>query len=73
MDIRKLDWVLEEDNWWSAKAHRFQFFYEVRVTDKGVSRFRTTESQWMPSSLSADDLMLTLQKDYEDRVMGSFE
>lgn len=73
MDIRRLEWVLEEDNWWSAKAHCFPFFYEVRVTDRGTSRFRTTEAQWMPSSLSAEDLMFTLQKDYESRVMGAFE
>jgi hypothetical protein len=73
MDIKRLEWVLEDENWWSAKAHCFPFSYEVWVTGRGTVRFRTTGGSWIKSSLSADDLMFSLQKDYEDRVMGSFE
>ena len=67
-EIKRLDWVLEEADWWSAIPDAMFRGYEVRVTDSGKVRVRRGNTDWFEFTGTADEAKGMWQEDFEDRI-----
>jgi hypothetical protein len=73
--VRKLEWELEERNWWVAAPDAFhrRLGYEVRQTDSGNVRVRTCNEPFRDFDGTVEEAKAAAQADYERRILSSLE
>lgn len=69
--IKPLEWSVEEENWYSAAAHKFPYGYDVRITDSGNVRVRFGHLLWRLFDGSVEEAKSAAQADYEDRIRSA--
>jgi hypothetical protein len=70
-EVKRLEWISEEPNWWMAQPDAMFRGYEVRITDRGTVRARRGNEPWFEFSGSADEAKAHWQYDFEDRIMSA--
>lgn len=68
--IKRLDWIREEDGWWSAQPDLMFRGYEVRITPRGAIRARRGNEDWFEFDGTVAEAKAHWQRDFETRVQN---